>query len=95
MNRNWWELLKSEPYIKKARAIFHKEICEDEKQLRRAAISGKTNIVRQLLSTGILEADCMPSPWTALYLAASCGHSQIVKLLFAADSPAVDLIRED
>ena len=84
VNRLLNNLLKSESYRKKARAIFCTEISEDERRLHSASKYGRTDEVRRLLSSGMLEVDCLPLPypcWTALYEAATLGHYEVVKLL--------------
>jgi len=84
VNRLWCKLLKSASYLKRARGIFQKEISHDGLKLHCAARNGKLDDVTRLLSTGMLEADCLPAPCiyqTSLYVAASHGHDEIVKHL--------------
>ena len=82
VNQSWNEVLKSEPYLSNARTIFHLEISKDEWKLVTASENGRTDEVRKLLSSGMLEVDCETiGRWTPLYEAAKNGHCEVVQLL--------------
>ena len=82
VNQSWNEVLKSEPYLKKARTIFREEISQDENELHNASKNGRGEDVRNLLSSGMLEVDCEErGRWTPLYNAAHYGHCEVAQLL--------------
>ena len=60
VNMSWSKLLKSEYYQKRARSVFKSEILEDQEKLSTAAMGGRTEEARRLLSSGILDVDGKP-----------------------------------
>ena len=53
-SNSWNVLLTSASMTKKARSVFQKEIYRDENILWHSSRSGKTDVVRRLLSTGMM-----------------------------------------
>ena len=98
VNSSLSELLKSAAYTKKARSVFWEEIDKEERQLLNASRDGRTDEVRRLLSTGMLEVDCTPlqvntygevfSFSTPLLEAATHGHHEVVQLLIERGADA-------
>ena len=89
----WNELLTSEPFKKRARTLFQKEIQKrkDEKSLQHESRKGNAEEVRKLISSGILDVNCLIQPTvdllassycaTPLCLAARGGHKEVVQIL--------------
>ena len=80
----WKELLTSESSIVRGKMVFREEILTDEKTLTDASGRGKTDKVRNLLSTGMVDVDCADQGWphpTPLYKAAYCGHEDVIDAL--------------
>ena len=85
VNSTWRELLKSESYLKKGKTLFHKEILVDENRLYEASKQGRTDEVRSILSSGMVEFDPV-NPFdflgrAPLHWAAINGHADVVKVL--------------
>ena len=98
VNSTWKALLKSESYLKKGKALFHKEIMVDENRLYEASKQGRTDEVRSILSSGMVEVDTVdlldswgraPLHWadkggsTPLHEAAFRGHNEVVQVLLS------------
>ena len=90
--KSWHNVLTSESSQRWRKSVFREAIQEE---LRTTILSGKTGVVRQMLSDGIAEVDCMirdkSNPlwlYTPLWVAAGKGHKDIVQLLLdAGDEP--------
>ena len=86
VNNTWKNLLTSESYQRKAKALFHDQLLEDEVKLWWAAKEGKGKRIRRLLSNGMLNVNCSVNGSTPLFRAIistlTYGHkSDCVKLL--------------
>ena len=90
VNSTWKALLKSESYLKKGKALFHEEILVDENRLFVASEQGRTDEVRSILSSGMVEVDPVdPDDFqkrAPLHLAAMNGHADVVKVLLGFGS---------
>ena len=82
----WRVLLTSEHFIIKGKAVFKEEIAEDEKSLLDATVSGKLMEVRRLLSTRMVDVNCVDDwqGFTPLYKAAYCGRREVAGVLLEA-----------
>ena len=68
---------------RKGKSVFHYELLEDKEKLHSASMKGHAHEVRRLLSTGMLDVNCV---WqfhetTPLLEAAQNSHYDVVKLL--------------
>ena len=83
VNKGWHELLTSRFYNKKALLVFGEGISEDENKLLKASRDGNASLVRGLLSSGLINVDCVPfkALSTPLLLAAWKGHREVTKVL--------------
>ena len=55
----WKELLRSDSYLEKAKAVFHDEINQDEEKLWHAAEKGNVEEVRSLSSSVFVDVNCV------------------------------------
>jgi len=96
VNKAWHDLLTSESFQRKGRSVFHDALLEDEKKLHSASGEGDTHEVRRLLSTGMLDVNCVwqYNKTTPLSKAAENSHSDVVKLLLdsGADPNKADYV---
>lgn len=84
VNGTWKELLTSESFVIKGKSAFRDEILKDEKTLHSASGRGESDQVRRLLSSGMVDVNCVDHSWphpTALYKTAYCGHRGVVNAL--------------
>ena len=82
VNSMWKELLKSESYLKKGKSVFHEELLEEVERLYAFSAVGAADIVRSILSTGMVTVESVdPVDMPPLYAAAHMGHEDVVKLL--------------
>ena len=102
VNNIWLELLSSELYQRKFTEMLLEKI-QNEKKLWLASQDGKAEEVRRLLSSGLLDVNCVPekhmnyAKWphktkTPLCVAASRGCKEVVKVLLTkgADTEKAD-----
>ena len=87
----WNGLLKSATFQKRAKSVFRDGIQDDEKNLMNASLKGKADEVIRLLSTGLVNVNCLvewypgsTSHSTPLYEAAENGQLRVVKILLEA-----------
>ena len=59
VSSTWKNLLTSESYQRRARALFRVELLKEEQELWKAAEKGQSKRIRSLLSNGILNINCM------------------------------------
>ena len=59
VNKAWNGVLTSTPVQKKAKNTFQEGISEDERKLLAASQDGKTDVVRKLLSIGMVDVNCV------------------------------------
>ena len=60
VSRTWRKLLTSDSYQAKGKLVFHDDLLKDEEELLRYAWNGcNAGRVRELLSTGMLNIDCV------------------------------------
>ena len=82
VSRSWNDLLTSESFTIKGKALFSEDI---RMELRFAARSGQTDMVRRMLSSGMVSRDEMNNSTarraSPLLLATVYGHRDVVKLL--------------
>ena len=64
VSNEWYELLSSESYQTKAKSMFKHEILKDEEDLCNAARDGNIEEVTRLLSSGMLDINCVPGGYT-------------------------------
>ena len=83
VNSIWHELLKSEPYQKKAKAAFRQGILDDEKKLQAASKDGDTGEIKRLLSYGLLDVNKTGKEfgYAPLHDAVWGGHMDVVQML--------------
>ena len=83
VSNEWYELLSSESYQTKAKSMFKHEILKDEEDLCNAARDGNIEEVTRLLSSGMLDINCVTGSLatTPLWQAAKYGHTDVVILL--------------
>ena len=83
VNKVWHELLTSESYQRKGKSVFHDELLKEEHKLHDAMYHGDAHEVRRLISTKMLDVNCVKG-WdasTPLSEAACNGHYEIIQLL--------------
>ena len=82
----WKELLISDNFVIRGKVVFKEEISKDEKSLLEASVSGKLIEVRRLLSTRMVNVNCVDDwqGFTPLYKAAYCGHREVAGVLLEA-----------
>ena len=96
VNCTWKALLNSESYIKKEKIVFHQEILEDVRWLYEATKQDRTDAIRSILSSGMVDVDPVnpvdPLERAPLHLAAMNGHADVVEVLlgFGADPNRVE-----
>ena len=69
----WNGFLKSESFKKKAKSMFHKDLSKEEEELWYAVRDGNMEVVRRLLSSGMLDVNSRSHSYghrTALHQAA-------------------------
>ena len=83
VNGTWNELLTSESYQRKGKTVFQDEIPVFQRKLWLACGKGKSDEVRKLLTTGMLDVNCEQgtNSTSPLHKAASLGKNDIVQLL--------------
>ena len=85
VSKVWQGLLRSDSFLEKGRAVFHKEILKDGVELELAAKEGDKDKVVAILSTKMFDFNNHVSNpmdrWTPLIQASNHGHRDIVQLL--------------
>ena len=82
VNKAWRGALTSTPFQKKAKFVFGEEISKDEKELQTNSNKGETEEVRNLLSIGLVDVNCVDGHGaTPLCYDASKGQKDLVQLL--------------
>ena len=85
VNDTWNAILKSDVFRKKEKCVFRWEILKDEENLWEASENGNISVVKELLSIGLLDINCVlfyPNvKTTPLIVAAKKGHQDVVQLL--------------
>ena len=59
VSKAWKKLLRSESLLEKARSVFHSAILNDEERLFDASGQGNTEEVRRLLSSTLVDVNCL------------------------------------
>ena len=87
VSKPWSEVLTNKIFQRKVKTRFRKEILEEELTLRKMCMEGNAYGVRRILSSGLVNIDCDDGVKlghdTPLILAATMGHPEIVRLLYA------------
>jgi len=80
VNKAWQELITSKSFKKIGKLTFRKEI---EKNLWQALDVGNLPMVREILSSGMVNVDCIKKEYkmTPLFFAAQAGFNDIVQVL--------------
>ena len=98
VSKVWHNLLKYESIQKRAKYFFRKEISRDETNLWNECFWGNRSAVKRLLSTGLLDTNCVRGilESTPLCEAVTKRHNQVVQLLLDAgvDPNAKGKVRE-
>ena len=82
VNQMWKELLTSERFRSKWKYVFKEDILLDETKLQIAAGQNNTDEVRSLISSGMVNINCMDQyQCTPLHEAAISGKANVAKLL--------------
>ena len=88
VNSTWKELLTSESFQKNGKSLFSHDISNDEIKLWRLSRHGRTEEVKKLLSSGMLNANIYLTNGNdksaPLFEAAERGHKEVVELLLKA-----------
>ena len=86
VSQAWKELLASEDFRIRGKAVFKEEILKDEKSLLEATVNGKLPKIRRLLSTRMVDVNCVDDwqGFTPLYKAAYCGRREVAGVLLEA-----------
>ena len=88
VSTTWNELLMSGSFLSKRASVFHEGIKKDEWGMSFATQQGDTDTVKRLLSSGMLDVNCIFSSdiWmpTPLCMAAESGRTGVVKILLDA-----------
>ena len=82
----WKGLLTSESFERKRKSVFHDDILREELELFEASYEGSTEEVRRLLSSGLVDVNCVRGKGSDFFLnplseAAVAGHKEVVKIL--------------
>ena len=84
----WKDLLTSEPYLRRGKSMFQEELLKDRKELYEASEKGKTDEVKMLLRSCMVDVnavhtlkDWSPVKRSPLSVAAYNGHKDVVQLL--------------
>ena len=77
----WNQLLLSESFKKRAKAIYQEEILKDHTKLCSSSKAGDLAEVRRILSTEMVDVNCLTKRSTPLCQAAHMGHKDIAELL--------------
>ena len=96
VNSEWRKLLTSGRYITKAKSVFKEGIFKDEVRLRQAAKTDDKDEVRRLLSSGMVDVNCIEQfDLPPLHIAALKGHKEMAQILIqsGADPNLVDSSR--
>ena len=85
VNISWKRLLTSDFFQVKAKVVFHDEILEEQRELWQAAMWGKVDVAKRILSRShvMVDVNCLGgfNDSTPLGEAASFGHEEVAKLL--------------
>ena len=81
VNSLWSKLLKSKSYQERARHVFKHEMFKDHKKLQKATYRGNTDVVRRLLSNGMLDVDCIEPPWHPIRPWTGYGNDEVMSML--------------
>ena len=94
--KDWREILKSESFQKRAKALFAAEITMDQAKLTNACREGDIEKINGLLSTDLLNINLRVNQDSPLIVAAYAGKVNAVKLLLerGADPNIVDEDRD-
>ena len=79
----WNELLMSETFRKKGKAVFQDELKRDQDKLWQGANCGNESEVRKILSSGLLDVNSSHGFYhdAPLHSAAAGGHNSVVEVL--------------
>ena len=93
----WNQLLASESFQNRVKSVYQKELVENEEKLYAATKAGNLDEVRNILSNGMVDVNCLREMWThswtvngkvisrlaitPLCLAANVGNNGVTKLL--------------
>ena len=80
VSKTWKELLTSESFKMKRKSVFCEHI---ERELYQATENNNLNVVKSILSSGMVDTNCIWKPYgrTPLVWAAHKGHKEVVQLL--------------
>ena len=84
VNSAWHELLTSDPYLRRAKAVFREGILGDEKKLQDAIKGGDMDEIKRLLSYQLVDVNKTGNDefgLAPLHDAALGGHADVVQML--------------